>query len=137
MARVVIPVKQSVVTLETYLRSIANIIKTVDDVQPAILGFWTPITGDPEYDGYAGYRDGSLIESLIRHLFCKQFFTKTAGVQIDSFVMGMTDNFKSNAIVLLHLLMKNNMETVVAHMNGVALKILDSVAQHKLDAVRG
>lgn len=62
------------ISIPAYLDSLMVIIKQLDDIDPYQIYSWRPITGDVEHDGYPKCRDGYLMESLLRHLFCKRRF---------------------------------------------------------------
>ena len=58
------------ITENDYMKCLVDACLLIDDVEPDEPIYWASIWGDVSIDGYPSFRDASLIESLIRHLFC-------------------------------------------------------------------
>lgn len=104
-----------------------EIVCCLDSVKPTGIYNWFPITGSTQHDGYPSVRDGYLMESLLRHLFCKKLFCESTGMSIDSFIIFINShkhkhNFMSSAAIIIQLLGP----ACAPFLNAVGYKVIDS-----------
>lgn len=122
---VIINTTTEALTLKQYTQDLMALAEIIDTIEPDEVFCWSEIYGDCEFDGYPGHREGTLIETILRHLFCKKTFKQSTGLSIYSFIqqMGSLKTFIPCASVLIQLLGPQ----CAPLLNGVGLKIVDSV----------